>query len=87
MPDSFVMAGRYLAYQWFRSTNMDAAHEEAWDFAREHWREFVSHSVHTDQDHIGAAVDPPFDVLEEEFDDPIFCAMECEGQAQLLAEK
>ena len=87
MPDSFVVAGRYLAYQWYRSTNLDAAHEEAWDFARKHWREFVGQWVETDPDLTDSALDPPFHVVEEEFDDPSFCAMECEGQAQMLAEK
>jgi hypothetical protein len=87
MPESFVVAGRYLAYQWYRSTNVDAAHEEAWDFAQEHWREFVGQWRETDPDPTAAAVAPPFHVLEEEFDDPLFCAMEDEGQAQMLAEK
>ena len=41
MAEHFVVSARFLAYRWYLSADPEASREEAWEFARDHWQEFV----------------------------------------------
>jgi hypothetical protein len=41
MFDYWEEKARYAAYRWFRNSNLEATHPEAWAFARDNWQRFL----------------------------------------------
>jgi hypothetical protein len=45
MSEAVRRRARLLAYSWFRTTCLEASHQAAWQFCRNHWTAFLGQAL------------------------------------------